>query len=203
MMTSRIRTVAAVGLALGLALGGVRVVSAQLGGFGQGGRPRSDEVRTSYAGTSSLIAVETPEKDGIKVYSIGEGTWSEYRAPKGTRVRPFGFGGYVGASPEGPKITQLAAYTEIGKAWVTLDLPEPAEGRLSPIFSPNLAVYVAGRHVYAFSATASKWGALELPEGAEAHPTVSGQVATLLHEDRLYIFNAKFGRWDDSGDKPK
>jgi hypothetical protein len=50
---------------------------------------------------------------------------------------------------------------------------------------------------------ASKWGVLELPEGAEPRPTLSPQYATLIHGDRLYVFNPKFARWDDSGDKPK
>ena len=70
--------------------------------------------------------------------------------------------------PEGPKITQLAAFSDPTRGWITLELPEPAEGKLwGPILGPNMAVYVHGRRVYAFSGPASKWGVLEFPEGAE------------------------------------
>jgi hypothetical protein len=207
MISKRVKVVAAVGLALGLAFGSVGVVSAQFGGGfgGRGGGPRVDlEVQISHVGTNTLIGVETPEKDGVKVYSIEDGSWSEYRAPKGIRVRPCGTGTYIGIMPEGPKITQLAAYSELTKAWVTLDLKESVEGKLwGPIITPFGPVYTAGRRVYAFSAVASKWGVLELPEGAEPHPMTTVRVATVTHGDRLYIFNPKFGRWDDSGDKPK
>jgi hypothetical protein len=201
MISQRIRVVAAVGLVLGLALGGVQVVSAQFGGGVR--RPVADESQLASIVMGSLIAVETPGKDGVKVYNVDEGTWSEYRAPKGTRARPVGGGNYVAIMPEGPRITQLAAYTRAA-GWVTLDLPEPVEGKLwGPVYGPFGPVYAAGRRVFAFSAMASKWGVLELPEGAEPRPTLSPQYATLIHGDRLYVFNPKFARWDDSGDKPK
>jgi hypothetical protein len=192
MISKRMRMIAVIGLIVF----GARTASAQPG--------RRDESQLATAGTNTLVAVETPEQDGVKIYSIDEGTWSVYRAPKDTRTRPLAAGNFVVIMPEGPKITQLAAYGEPSKGWITLDLPEPAKGELwGPVLGPSMAVYVDGRRVYAFSTAASKWGTLELPEGAEPKPSVGPRVATVVHGDRLYIFNAKFGRWDDSGQKAK
>jgi hypothetical protein len=205
MISKRIRALAVVGLAAGLAFGGVRVGSAQFGGIaGRNGRVGANDAQLSYSGGPSFLAVETPGKDGLKVYDVEEGTWSEYRAPKGVRVRPSSGFHYIAAMPEGPKITQLAAYSEVSKTWVTLELPEPVEGELwGPLIGPAGPVYVAGRRAIAFSAPASKWAVLELPEGVKPQPIGGAKVVTVLHGDRLHIFNPKFGRWDDSGDKPK
>jgi hypothetical protein len=213
------KRLAAVGLALSLAFvcpggapGQQRGVNGGMGGgFGPRLGDRPDPNRLSSFGTDSMIVVETPERDGLKVYSIEEGTWSVYRAPKGTRVRPVGgIGNFVAALPEGPKITQLAVYVGSEKGWITQDLKEPVEGPVEelwgPVVSPGIAAYVAGRYVYAFGVQTSKWAVLELPEGVggeESRPVVGQRVATITIGDRLFIFNAKFGRWDDSGGKSK
>lgn len=205
MTSQRMIFFAAVGLALAVTLGSMQTAPAQIGIGGGGFGPVPDPSQITSVGTNKLIAVETPAKDGVKVYSIDEGIWTEYRAPKGIRTRPCGAVDYVATMPEGPKITQLAAFSDPSKGWITLDLPEPAPGKLwGPVLGPTIAVYVDGRHVYAFSSLASKWGVLELPpKGAKPNPIIGSRVATVTHGDRIYIFNGKFGRWDDSGDKPK
>lgn len=200
MLTNRIGLIAAVVLALG----GGHAASAQFGSAGfAGGGPGSAESALSSVETNQSVAIETPEKDGLKVYNIEEGTWSEYRAPKGARVRPIGLRNFIATMPEGENITQLAAYVEPKREWVIQDLREPVKGQLTPVISPGMAVYVVGRRVYAFGVQTAKWGILELPEGARPRPIVGGRLTTVQHGDRLYIFNARFGRWDDSGQPVK
>ena len=72
----------------------------------------------------------------------------------------------------GPKITRVAAATEISGDWIPIDLREPVEGRAVPILAPGIVVYGLGRHVYAFSSEARRWDVLDLPEGVKAVPVV-------------------------------
>ena len=61
----------------------------------------------------------------------------------------------------------------------------------------GLAVYAVGRHVYAFSAAAKRWGVLELAEGSRPNPILGLGNAYIKVEDgsHLHIFSLKTGRW--------
>jgi hypothetical protein len=200
MTSKRIKVIATVGLVLGVAFGGARVVSAQLGGIAT---PVADSPVLATVATNNLMAFETVEKDGLRVYNIEDGVWSEYRAPNGTRIRPIAAGYFIAIRPKGSRVSQLTAYSEQAKGWVSVDLKEPISGEMVPIVSNTIAVYFDGHRLYAFSALASRWGVLDLPEGTKERPIVGNRVATITYKDHVAVFNAKFGRWDDSGEKPK
>ena len=69
----------------------------------------------------------------------------------------------------GSKITRIAVADLASGTWHPQDLRQPAEGRVSPIVGPGVAVYTLGRYVYAYSATAHRWDVAELPEGRASH----------------------------------
>ncbi len=204
MISKRIKAVATVGLAFVVVLGAARVVLAQFGGIG--GIPTvPDGSQLATIATNTLIAVETVEKDGVKVYNIEDGTWFEYRAPGGTRTRPLGFGNCVAIKPKGSKVTQLAVFSGQSndplKGCVTLDYVVGG--------SSGAAHVQHHRRLFRWSsALCLQRPGLEMGRPGTARRDQRGaqlgeRVATFTHGDRLYIFNAKFGRWDDSGDRPK
>ncbi len=101
----------------------------------------------------------------------------------------------VGLMVTGPKITRLAAASELSGDWIPIDLREPVEGRAMPIVAQGIVVYSLGSHVYAFGSEARRWDVLDLPEGTRANPIVSPgsarvQIGGLIHE-----FSAVTGKW--------
>jgi hypothetical protein len=59
----------------------------------------------------------------------------------------------------------------------------------------HTAVYPLGRYVYAFAADVGKWDVLELPEGAQAKPTLRSDSWSVSHGPHLYVFSS--GKWVD------
>ena len=87
-------------------------------------------------------------------------------APASLNVTPIEGPNAVVLMVTGPKITRLAAATELAGDWIPIDLREPVEGRAVPIVAQGVVVYALGCHVYAFGSEAKRWDILDLPEGA-------------------------------------
>ena len=91
--------------------------------------------------------------------------------------------------------------------WSVQDLEEPSENEdVGPYIDQNVALYVLGRHLYAYSALAGRWDTLSLEErlvprpgyGPEAQayfPSVKHDSIAVSQHGRLHIFTAKAGRW--------
>ena len=80
-----------------------------------------------------------------------------------------------------------------------------------PSVQGKLAMYVVGRHVYAYSSEAGRWGTLALEERLLPARAVhrsdhsplwaqEGMFAVSQH-GHLHIFNAKLGRWQSINPK--
>jgi len=144
-----------------------------------------------------FIVVHKPRSPKVAAYSTETGEWSTYEIPKGTDVNPIASGGIVALSEAGKEIGQIATFVPKAGKWYPIDLKAPARDHATPVVGPNIAVYAIGRHVYAFSSVARAWDILTLPEDAEVHPIVWNNRATVEHDDHLYIFSVKTGKWTD------
>lgn len=105
--------------------------------------------------------------------------------------------GLLALDCSGPKVTRLAVFqfgTEGG--WWTQDLREPSTGRVSPILGPGTAVYIAGRHAYAFSAWTHRWEIVELPEGFRPNLVVRGDGVYLEGDGHVYFFRGETSKWE-------
>jgi RNA polymerase sigma factor (sigma-70 family) len=165
---------------------------------GMGGRiarPGAPQLATIQS--DEYVIVHKPKSDKVAAYSTETGEWTSYDVPKGMDVVPAASPGVVALMGIGDEIGQIATYTPYAGQWFPIDLKEPAKGRATPILGPNQAVYSIGRRVYAFSAQARAWDVLELPEGAKPVPIVYLSRATVEHDDHLYIFSLRTGKWTD------
>ncbi len=111
----------------------------------------------------------------------------------------------------GSGFTQLAILDFERSSWTVQNLLEPSDEPLMPSVQEKLAMYVVGRHVYAYSSDAGRWGTLELEERllparavhrSDHSPvwTQEGMFAVSQH-GHLHIFNAKLGRWQSINPK--
>jgi RNA polymerase sigma factor (sigma-70 family) len=106
----------------------------------------------------------------------------------------------------GTGFTQLAILDFERATWTVQNLLEPSEESITPYVVEKLAMYVAGRHVYAYSAEAGRWDTLSLedrllpplspPRRLNGSPlwTEVGMFAVSQH-GHLHVFTAKAGRW--------
>ncbi len=111
----------------------------------------------------------------------------------------------------GSGFTQLAILDLERSSWAVQNLLEPSEEPVFPDFQGKLAMYVVGRHVYAYSSEAGRWGTLELEERLLPARSIrrldgsplwaqEGMFAVSQH-GHLHIFNAKLGRWQSINPK--
>jgi RNA polymerase sigma factor (sigma-70 family) len=112
----------------------------------------------------------------------------------------------------GPGFTQLAVFDYERASWMVQDLVEPAqEKQASPHVIGGIALYVLGRHVYAYSAEAGRWDTLALEEplipgalqpGPGTSPLFMKEgMAAVSQHGRLHLFSAKTGRWETANPK--
>ncbi|MEO6810941.1 MAG: hypothetical protein ABI353_17660 [Isosphaeraceae bacterium] len=148
--------------------------------------------------SNSIIVTTSPEGDRVSILNLNSESGEppiSYQAEKGTKLSPVHSNGLLYLMVRGPKITRIAVFEPKTWQWYPLDLREPISDNASPIGSSGIAVYPAGRYLYAFSAPARRWDVLELEQGAKANPLVMMQIATVDHAGRYFIFQAKTGRW--------
>jgi RNA polymerase sigma factor (sigma-70 family) len=108
----------------------------------------------------------------------------------------------VAPSFQGSSLTQLAVFDSTHFRWSVQDLVEPSDKKSAqPYFKGNVAIYVLGRKIYAYSTQAGRWDVLTLekPFGngmmAGQQPLVDHDSAAVSQDGRLHVFTAKLGRW--------
>ena len=172
-----------------------------MGGFGGGGSGRAGGRQSGYLDTGSIL-VSTKLQDGkLAAYSVNTGAWKTYKVPVGVEsATPVTNPTVVALMMNGPNVTQIAAFDQKSGEWSTHDLSEPTT-KAEPIVGPGLAAYAIGRHAYAYSAEAHRWGVLELEEGAKAQVALGAHWATVNHDGRLHVFSAKTGTWSSTDSK--
>jgi hypothetical protein len=147
--------------------------------------------------SDSVIMATSPERDRVNLLNIETGErLASYQAEEGTTIMPIRNNDLLALHVEGPKITRIAVFEPQTWKWYPQDLREPTSDKARPVaFQNNMAIYCIGRYTYAFSAPARRWDVLELEQGAKYEPSVSDTTATIKHAGRLFIFQAKTGRW--------
>ena len=165
-----------------------------MAGMGGGSPPR--QTLTTLQ-SDDYIIIHKPKSDTVAAYSTETGEWTSYEVPKGTDVLPLAGPDVVALMGTGDEIGQIATYVPAIGKWYPIDLKEPAVSKAAPIVGPHLATYPIGRRVYAFSAQARAWDVLELEKGAKPVPIVFNNRVTVEHDDHLYIFSVKTGKWTD------
>jgi hypothetical protein len=154
---------------------------------------------TSFRQGNNLF-VFTPGGDRIAIYNL-ETKKSEVIELAGSRDAPVEVSPVVGPSLmalslKGSKITRIAVADLPSGTWHTQDLRQPVEGQASPIVGPGVALYILGRHAYAYSAPAHRWDVAELPEGLRAAPALSNEGVTLQGRGHIYLFSLASGKWE-------
>ena len=149
------------------------------------------------------ILLVPPERNRVMVVDTTNGTRETFR-PAGeiTSLTPSISSGVAALGLQGPRITQVAAYSIQGDRWYPLDLREPVVGgQAIPAVSQDYAYYHLGRFYYAFSAQAKRWGVLELKEAATPRRArspggaFSNDLLMITEDDTLHVFNFLTGDW--------
>ncbi|MFO0892230.1 MAG: hypothetical protein U0790_24215 [Isosphaeraceae bacterium] len=96
---------------------------------------------------------------------------------------------------EGPDIKRLVASSGMDGDWVSCELKVPFSGRAMPIVANDVAAYVVGPHVYAFSGPKKKWDVLELPAGVRGFPMVKAGSVRVQAGEQFHEFSASSGAW--------
>ena len=150
-----------------------------------------------YIRYGKALVVRSHAGDRVTLYNTESKQSLELLGPKDPPVEltPIYGQGLMALGLKGPKITRIAV-AENASGWHVQDLRQPVEGRLMPIVSQGVAVYGAGRYVYAFGTESHRWDAAELPEGVRATPVVGPNTATVEGRGHLYTFTARTGKWD-------
>jgi RNA polymerase sigma factor (sigma-70 family) len=109
----------------------------------------------------------------------------------------------------GSGYTQVAIF-DVGRAsWSIQNLVEPSEKDVYPLIRNKVAMYVLGRHVYAYSALTGTWDTLSLDERLlrdSMNPNTAGSsppfnMLSVSQQGRLHIFTADQGRWETVNSK--
>ena len=153
---------------------------------------------------------QTPERvivlgDRSKIWAYGPKTksWHTYTAHKGVTIQPvFGNGsrwsGLVALDYSGEPIDEIAVFSKKAEKWIRQPLAEPAFGKaLSAFVQQNYAVYLTGRHAYAFSAVTGTWSqqALKAPDRDPFIQTTTPSYA-IFHDSRtIHAFSPMKGIW--------
>jgi len=145
--------------------------AAQFGGFGGGGFGGDGGLGGNAFGGPQGIAGETLIQSG------------------GSDGVPTLF---VLVSPDGDRAWGYSA--EKGE-WKPAPVTGEADAKLVPVVSSAAAVMTEGRRVHAFSGLKGEWDTLELPEGAEAQPSVGQDYAEVRTAKAVSIFSARTGNW--------
>jgi len=190
---------------------------------------RSTKAEVDPKSSAQIRQIDLDISNSAPIYAVGDmdaakvwvlvkksGTWHTYKAPAGTKVRPFvprnphdsriakprqdGDGNFVALDVEGDAITELAAFDPNTKAWVRQALREPVKGNIQPMLKDTyFALYPLGRYAYAFSAITGTWDSVDLGDGPSPRVeqlSVPG-MAIAKGTGPLYSYDARTGRFRD------
>lgn len=174
-----------------------------------GGRPAvgqdvgyEDPTRSIQATcSSSIIAVRAPETNRFSAFSLQRGLkWKTYTAPPGTKLTAVASGEILALSQDGPDVKEIAVFEPTQGEWKTHPLPEPAKHAVSAHVLNDVAIFVVGKHVYAYRGKGLYWSTLSLP--AEGLPVVMEVPNAFLVQQgtKLYVYSTLNGTWSDAAD---
>jgi RNA polymerase sigma factor (sigma-70 family) len=136
----------------------------------------------------------------IWAYDPKSKTWHTYTAPKGVTIHSATSrsGQLVALMLSGEPILEIAVFAAKTGKWSRQALAEPAPIRnVEPVLGNNYAVYLLGRHAYAFSNATGKWSEQSFKEpGQQPYIQIAGRGFAIYHDSRsIYAFSASNGTW--------
>jgi hypothetical protein len=192
------------------------VIFAQNSGRSRIYRPpaKTDQIDAAVSGSRVMLVANGPTTHQLAVYELNDDRWAiqDLRPNEaGNRFIPLinkYSGNVLPLYFHGRGFTQLAVFDFAHFRWSVQDLEEPYEDEdkdVRPFLDDNVALYVLGRHLYAYSALAGRWDTLTLEErlipraaygvAQPYFPTVKHDSIAVSQHGRLHVFTAKTGRW--------
>ena len=153
---------------------------------------------------------QTPERvivlgDRGKVWAYGPKTksWHTYTAPKGVTIQTAAsnnsrWSDLVALRFFGEPIAEIAVFSKKAEKWIRQPLAEPARvTEVTPDLQKTYAVYLTGRHAYAFSAVTGRWSQQALKEpGQDPYIRYTGPGYAIYRDRRsIHAFSPLKGIW--------
>jgi hypothetical protein len=138
-------------------------------------------------GKVSMLDLETRKRERFRLQEVGDGPME---------IVPIDGGNLVALMLTGPKIRRVAVYDRAAGQWYPKELGEVVDGKASPVMNLQVVAYAVGQRVYAYSAAARRWDAVELPKGVPATPIVFPNSVKIECSDQIYTFKGNTGRWE-------
>ena len=143
--------------------------------------------------------------DRSKIWAYGpkSKSWHTYTAHKGVTIRGEAsnakrWSELVAPSFFGERIDEIAVFSKRAEKWIRQPLAEPVLGKeFWSVLQQLYAVYLTGRHAYAFSAVTGTWSQQALKEPDE-DPFIqtTGPGYVIFHDSHIiHAFSALNGNW--------
>jgi hypothetical protein len=155
-----------------------------------------------------LIASNGPTVAHLAAYDLNLDRWTtaNFRGSSQdfpiTIVPPEPGSTLVAPHFQGSPLTQVAVFDSPHFRWSVQDLVEPSDMKsVRPHLKGNVALYVLGREICAYSTQAGRWDVLTLDKPfirgsmTRQQPLVDDDSAAVSQGGRLHVFTAKTGRW--------
>lgn len=122
--------------------------------------------------------------------------WSQSRRVQVTpTVPPAVVTGTSLAVVVSPNNHDVWAYSKFTGQWYLQSLPVPSRQPIQPLAGDVVAMFQAGRQVYAFSAPQGIWQTLDLEEGAQLRPQIMEDWCLVVAGNSVHAFSAVTGKW--------
>jgi len=213
----RWRKIAGIVVALGITATGVGLIARY--SVGQSPKPAQAEARPSpkpdqpFTSGGDQVIIKG-SADGTKFWGYSPTThmWQTYKPAPGIKAAmPWNVAPGAKVTPlhlSGEEIKEVAVFFAKTGEWSRQTLKTPAKKGCPPWASGNMAIYRAGRYLYAFSAFTGTWAVRELGEGDEPLggfiTDTGGYLQSKVYNTMAFIrvgrfvcgFSATRGAWD-------
>jgi hypothetical protein len=171
-------------------------------------------ISVSFHGDDVIIVANGPHGAHLADYNLNTDRWAlqDVRGGRDGRVEVVGmpatqaWHSLLPCVLEGSGFTQVALFDFKRASWTVQNLLEPSPKSVEPIVRRQVAIYVLGRHVYAYSGETGTWDTLTLEEPLLPEPArrqgVNGSpvllqdgMCAVSQDGRLHLFTAGAGRW--------
>jgi RNA polymerase sigma factor (sigma-70 family) len=162
--------------------------------------------KSPYAAPPPILTLGNFSQTKVWAYHPETKTWHTYTAPKGVQAACYGkpTADLVAPGFSGEQITEIAVFSAKAGKWSRQALNEPVKGQFSPFGGgTHLALYLSGRHAYAFSSLTGRWSHQTLTEAADVrfsgNPLVADDFAVYtdyFKRRHVYGFSALTGTWE-------
>ena len=140
----------------------------------------------------ALVVARMGDSNQFAAYSKLTGEWTVHEFENGVTAIPLLGNNLAVFQLRGERINELVAVDSNGK-WQRQKLPESTQ-ECVPVVSSNISVVTIGKQCYGFSGALGKWASTD----TTAVPSVLGDTAMIVGNDRITMFSAQSARWSTS-----